>query len=830
MTAIRIYSPIAAPSSKSTHDSLVFKNMFPFKQSNCGSILKTFLPRASVLLLFTMLLCSVGLHAMPLDQTGADLSLAMVWTGKPIVDKAPGNMVAFRKQFEVATLPQKAMVHLFADVRYMLWVNGRYVERGPVRFEPAAPEYDAIDVTKFLRSGSNVISVLVTARISNGKTRSHEPCLTAQLISQNGSESKMLCGTDATWKWSDQTRYRQAKTDWADIYDVVDARVEDGDWTQTDYDDSKWAAVLPVKDKAWGMLTASRIPRLRETVVTPEWQAGLRWPVTLKAGEQITFKFPHLVLAYTAIELDADVGSVLEFTYAAAIKYICREGVQTYIASDTHSIFEGGIKVKSGRVTLKSVKFVERLYPFERIGSFQSSDPLLNKLWTTCVRGLEITSEDAYVDCTDRERVEWMDCDPPAFDVTRVAMAGPAVDGGKVFADPRLLEEMLRRTAYTLQPGGWVKAHTASDRFDIHAKMEDRACDWVEGARRYYETCGKTEVIREIWPAIVTQMNYFLDRRTPRGLVRAREWVVWGNPVGYQTCEGTALNAFIYKALTDAAFLGKLIGEGEQAAKFDEAAKGLAKAMNTVLWNETAGTYYAGYYDLAAAKEAPDFRALKLKTENNLIEPTRHAALFTLDQGVVPAIRRASVTRYLMANAPADNPIMQYYYYFKQQYASDDPKQDLDVLNTQRTQWKDMAESPYEATFEGLHAWGSKAHCYGMFPAYFLSSYVLGVRLNGPVQNKTLFIEPRLGDLTEAAGTVVTEFGPVPVSWKRAGDHWNFSVALPSGIKTCLRLPVGTGKFAAAVDGKNVSSLHKGRWLEINLTGGRHSGTWANAD
>ena len=109
--------------------------MFPFNQSNCGSILKTFLPRASVLLLFTMLLCSVGLHAMPLDQTGADLSLAMVWTGKPIVDKAPGNMVAFRKQFEVATLPQKAMVHLFADVRYMLWVNGRYVERGPVRFE-----------------------------------------------------------------------------------------------------------------------------------------------------------------------------------------------------------------------------------------------------------------------------------------------------------------------------------------------------------------------------------------------------------------------------------------------------------------------------------------------------------------------------------------------------------------------------------------------------------------------------------------------------------------------------------------------------------------------
>jgi alpha-L-rhamnosidase len=423
-----------------------------------------------------------------------------------------------------------------------------------------------------------------------------------------------------------------------------------------------------------------------------------------------------------------------------------------------------------------------------------------------------------------------MDCDPPAFDVTRVAMAGSTADGKGIFADPRLLEEMLRRTAYTLQPGGWVKAHTSSDRFDIHAKMEDRACDWVEGARRYYESCGQTEVIREIWPAIVAQMNYFLDRRTSRGLVLAREWVVWGNPVGYQTCEGTALNAFVYKALVDAAFLGNVIGEKKQTATFDRAAEDLAKTINVVLWDEIAGTYYAGYYDLDAAKKVPDYRPLKLKVENNLIDPSRHAALFTLDQGVVPKNRRESVIKYLMAHPPVENDIMQYYYFFKQQYALDDPKQDLAVLNTQRVQWKDMAESPYEATFEGLHARGSKAHCYGTFPAYFLSSYVLGVRRDGPVQNKTLLIEPRLGDLTEAAGTVATEFGPVPVSWEKAGEHWNFSAEVPAGIKTHLRLPVGTGKFTATLDGKNITSTQKGRWLEIPLEGGTHSGTWNNTN
>ena len=271
MTASRTCLSIAARSLKSGHDAI--------KQLKTIKFIPSCVPIIS--LVFTTFFVA-ELKAMTVDQTGSDLSSAMVWTGKPMLDKAPENMVAFRKQFEMTTMPQQVTLQIFADVRYMLWVNGRYVERGPARFEPAAPEYDSVDITKFMRAGSNVISILVTAQISNGKTRLHEPCLTAELVDQNDRKLKIICDTDATWKWSDQTRYRRAISDWANIYDVVDARVEDGDWTLLDYDDSKWAGVEPVKDKTWGALTARRIPLLRETVVVPEWQAGLQWPVTLK--------------------------------------------------------------------------------------------------------------------------------------------------------------------------------------------------------------------------------------------------------------------------------------------------------------------------------------------------------------------------------------------------------------------------------------------------------------------------------------------------------------------------------------------------------------------
>ena len=104
-----------------------------------------------------------------------------------------------------------------------------------------------------------------------------------------------------------------------------------------------------------------------------------------------------------------------------------------------------------------------------------------------------------------------------------------------------------------------------------------------------------------------------------------------------------------------------------------------------------------------------------------------------------------------------------------------------------------------------------------MFPAYFLSSYVLGVRLDGPVQNKSLLIEPRLGDLTEAEGTVVTEFGPVTVAWKRNATGGEYSVdtsKLKSGVKVRLHL----------LGAKNNQA--QGRWVETNLKSEIYRGSW----
>ena len=774
------------------------------------------------------------------DAVGQSLQQHMIWAAPDA--KLSSAFVAFRKKFSLADAPTKANLHLFADIRYVLWINGRYVSRGPVRFVPGGPEYDSDDVTSYLQPGDNEVVVLVLANQSNGKMMHHAPGLAVQLEITGTKGNQTVIVTDPTWKWSDQTRYRTPQVDWGNELDVIDSTVEDGDWTRLDYNDGNWRNAAKIDGKQWGALSACRLPLLQETPLAIKLN-NQDYPVTISAGQQASFKLDHMVQAYTLIDFDADTNTSFELPYAQ-ISYKAKPGRQIYISTDTHGIYGGAINVVSGKITIHSFKLVERIYPFECVGSFNSSDPLLNKLWKVCARSLQVMSEDAYIDCADRERTEWMDCTPPDFEVTRTAMAGPGTNGSKIYGDPRLLEEMLRRTALTLQPGGWVKAHTCSDRFDIHAKMEDRACDWVEGARLYYEATGNAAPIREIWPAMIAQMNYFLDRRSSRGLVIAREWVIWGNPMGYQTSEGAGLNAFVYKALVDAAYLGKVIGQTQDAEKLDHAAKDLSAAFNHVLWDEQDGTYYSGY-DTERGELPPgvDNHNLGLPSDwrlppkpptldNHCIAPTVFPALFALDQGIVPAERRAQVMKYLLAQPDPKPHIMFYYYYWKQLYSADQAGMDKRILDAMRQKWDIMANWPWQTTWEEFDA-GSKAHCYGMFPGYFLSAYVLGVRRDEPVAAKQLLIEPHLGDLTKAAGVVVSEFGPVPVSWEQSANQLNFSFTVPAGVRTTVHLPKTSDTNTLILNG--VTLVNKGvlsggvtvtgRWFTLDVPAGTNTGT-----
>lgn len=76
------------------------------------------------------------------DPVGLILQNSFIWPDwvpEPTVAQA---YVAFRQNFTLSATPTSALLHIFADARYWLWINGGYVLRGPCRFNPKRPEYD----------------------------------------------------------------------------------------------------------------------------------------------------------------------------------------------------------------------------------------------------------------------------------------------------------------------------------------------------------------------------------------------------------------------------------------------------------------------------------------------------------------------------------------------------------------------------------------------------------------------------------------------------------------------------------------------------------------
>lgn len=79
-------------------------------------------------------------------QTISDLQSQMIWTQPADYPNGQQQYAVFRKTFYLDDIATKGLeVEIFADSRYLLWINGKYVSRGPVRFNPKSPEYEMIN-------------------------------------------------------------------------------------------------------------------------------------------------------------------------------------------------------------------------------------------------------------------------------------------------------------------------------------------------------------------------------------------------------------------------------------------------------------------------------------------------------------------------------------------------------------------------------------------------------------------------------------------------------------------------------------------------------------
>jgi alpha-L-rhamnosidase len=154
--------------------------------------------------------------------------------------------ILMRRTFVLDELPDRAPARLTADSRYVLFVNGRELGRGPVRSQPRRLSYDQYDLSDDLVVGENVVSALIS--YYGDANAFWQP---AAAVGRLGTDAVFvfeaeigdtLVLSDETWRvhapaaW---TTFQKSGLDGVPI-DSLDAALLPVGWTSPGFDDSPW--------------------------------------------------------------------------------------------------------------------------------------------------------------------------------------------------------------------------------------------------------------------------------------------------------------------------------------------------------------------------------------------------------------------------------------------------------------------------------------------------------------------------------------------------------------------------------------------------------------
>ena len=185
-----------------------------------------------------------------LTRTSAGAQAAY-WIAPPGV---PGDsFVVFhaRRVFTVPSAPKRFVVHVSADNRYRLYVNGALASSGPQRSDVAHWRYETVDLAPQLRAGRNVVAAVVWNWGAARPVAQHSH-RTGFLVQGESASESALINTGPGWKLVVDSAYRPIVITNATVAgyyagppgEAVEAASYPWGWERPDYDDSRWFGVV----------------------------------------------------------------------------------------------------------------------------------------------------------------------------------------------------------------------------------------------------------------------------------------------------------------------------------------------------------------------------------------------------------------------------------------------------------------------------------------------------------------------------------------------------------------------------------------------------------
>lgn len=476
----------------------------------------------------------------------------------------------FRKAFDLASVPKKALACLTADMSYRLRVNGQNVCRGPARGYQVSWPYDTIDLAPFLRKGSN----LITVRAYNPgrstfsyRTEGHAGFLFAARM---GTVTVL---SDGSWRCRRQPGTRRdtpphslqlpSHQEW------IDLSADPADWEDPGYDDSGWLSSERLR--RWDFppyknLEDRGLPMMWERVERPrligegggkslaDWRghrdlAPLRYaepinhqPVQSKAAKvqvpatpkgrfrSYLFDFGRVQVGSLRLTVGGAAGGetidclhtevlhpdrlapkMVAYDHSRthlANRLICRAGTQSHAFYQQLGFRYLTVTVRENKQPLEIKVELETCgYPLDGSGSFESSDPELNAIWKASAHTQQICSLDAYVDTPWREQAQWWgDARIQAWNTFHLC------------ADVRLLRRGIRILAGQPSPDGITYGHAPT--MAHSCVLPDFAIIWILTLWDDYWQTGTTDMIEAHADRVQSILGYFREHTNPKtGLI-----------------------------------------------------------------------------------------------------------------------------------------------------------------------------------------------------------------------------------------------------------------------------------------------------------------------
>jgi hypothetical protein len=320
---------------------------------------------------------------------------------------------------------------------------------------------------------------------------------------------------------------------------------------------------------------------------------------------------------------------------------------------------------------------------------------------------------------------------------------------------------------------------------------------------------GDTAYLRQWWPALTKAAAWLesVRQQDPQGLIAFGDAGSCGH-YGYSDCgHETYVNALYARNLGQLSSLAGALGDQAGAKTYLDRSTDLKAAINTQLWDDTAGAYRLSREIPTAFPQDANSTAVLTGVASPAQATRALDYLHRTSWGQFGALTVAPSTPN-PSIAPFYEPLSSGFEASARLSAADDSA----ALNLLRTFWGyQLAQDPGGTFPEKLNPQGqpgiaqftSFAHGWAAGPTVALTTQVLGVTPTGPGFS-AYDVVPHPGDLTWSQGVVPTPRGDLKASWTTTRDGFDLTATAPRGTVGRLAVPTGGVAVSVSLDGRRV--------------------------